>query len=851
MKSKILLGILVSLTIILTVFVGVNAVEIEKNLQETKEDLIYSNKYLVKENSIYRIAPKTSINEFNKNIEVSQGKEIKIYKDKKEVTSGYIGTGMTVKESDGREYTTSVIGDITGDGLVNQLELTRLIRHIVKIKGWELEGVEKAAADITGDGEVNLIDVSRLINYIVYGNLEYEDIKNEMPKLTGDNTTLNYTPTNWTKGPVKVSINTTVKGYTLQYSRDNITWEDYKNQIEIKENGKIYVRLRDNKGMVGNVVSGSISNIDKTLPTVELSPNGQSLVMPEQGNAKISVILTAKDAGGSGLNLLQYAWSQSNTQEPTQWSNFTNGSKIEKADITKPGTWYLWTKVTDKAGNRAENIKISKAFIINENMNTIAFTANKTGWTNGDVTVAVKYGANLIRDKKLTCTGNIGADYTINGVESVVVKTNEKIVTAEAKDAQGKVTSKLLKINNIDKIRPIINTQPSVINKTTSSIDLSIGVADNESGISKIEWYYKLDTESTYKTKTDEYTKMNGANVGVRGAVTKTTTIKELKTGIYSIYAVVYDVAGNSKTSSTIRVGTTAMPAGNKNITFNYSTTNWTNQNVNVTITKANAVSGYTIQYSTNNTTWKNYTSAVPMTANGTIYARLVDNAGNVGTAVTGSVSKIDKTAPTISKALTAPKIKGTSVDLSISVSDTVSGISKIEWYYKLKSEKTFQYKTDEYTKINGANAGTKTSVTKTTTISDLKLGESYDIYAVIYDVAGNIAINPVNSYLSVTTKTSDEPVHKTCTGTVRRRTGDNASGTTYVECLDCGGIVQVKAIYYDCDTCDFGFAKVTSIVRKCEDCLANNKEWIGHNDCWGENKEDIGMDKKYNHTIR
>lgn len=79
----------------------------------TEDDLIYSSKYLVKGKIIYRIDPKTSIEEFKKNIEIAKGQEIKIYKGKKEITSGNIGTGMKIKGTNGEEYETSVIGDIS------------------------------------------------------------------------------------------------------------------------------------------------------------------------------------------------------------------------------------------------------------------------------------------------------------------------------------------------------------------------------------------------------------------------------------------------------------------------------------------------------------------------------------------------------------------------------------------------------------------------------------------------------------------------------------------------------------------------------------------------------------------
>ena len=87
----------------------------EENKQEEGEEKeeIYSSKYLVKEKTISRIPPQTSIEEFKKNIETESGKEIKIYKEEKEITKGNIGTGMKIKIGEkGDEYEASVIGDI-------------------------------------------------------------------------------------------------------------------------------------------------------------------------------------------------------------------------------------------------------------------------------------------------------------------------------------------------------------------------------------------------------------------------------------------------------------------------------------------------------------------------------------------------------------------------------------------------------------------------------------------------------------------------------------------------------------------------------------------------------------------
>lgn len=56
----------------------------------------------------------------------------------------------------------SVSGDITGDGVVNNKDITRLFKYL---SGWETD-VNEAALDINGDGEVNNKDLTRLFQYL-------------------------------------------------------------------------------------------------------------------------------------------------------------------------------------------------------------------------------------------------------------------------------------------------------------------------------------------------------------------------------------------------------------------------------------------------------------------------------------------------------------------------------------------------------------------------------------------------------------------------------------------------------------------------------------------------------------
>lgn len=65
-------------------------------------------------------------------------------------------------------------------------------------------------------------------------------------------------------------------------------------------------------------------------------------------------------------------------------------------------------------------------------------------------------------------------------------------------------------VTNIDKTEPTISTALASAGVTTKGFTLSVGVTDTESGLSKIEWYYKLSSESSYTSQTKIYTEMNG-----------------------------------------------------------------------------------------------------------------------------------------------------------------------------------------------------------------------------------------------------------------------------------------------------------------------------------------------------
>ena len=102
---------------------------------------------------------------------------------------------------------------------------------------------------------------------------------------------------------------------------------------------------------------------DTTPPTVALQPNGGSYIIPSTGTLNIQTKITVSD-NESGFSTLQYAWSTNQKVKPTTgWTNFSSGQTVTLPEYTDTN-YYLWIDVVDKAGNVANNIRVSNAFSV-------------------------------------------------------------------------------------------------------------------------------------------------------------------------------------------------------------------------------------------------------------------------------------------------------------------------------------------------------------------------------------------------------------------------------------------------------------------------------------------------------
>lgn len=185
--------------------------------------------------------------------------------------------------------------------------------------------------------------------------------------------------------------------------------------------------------------------------------------------------------------------------------------------------------------------------------------------------------------------------------------------------------------------------------------------------------------------------------------------------------------------------------------TISYNPSGWTNREVTVSI--ETQVEGYTLEYSTDGRNWAKYTEPFKVVDNGTvIYVRLINEKSQIGGILTGTVTNIDNTVPKVNSFEAIGNVN--SISLSTDVEDTDSGIGKIIWYYKLEDEEAYKKIEEVYSEMNG-KTGDKQAI-KTKEITELTAGKIYNMYAEVYDVAGN---STCSRTLNVPLRTTPETV--------------------------------------------------------------------------------------------
>ena len=557
--------------------------------------------------------------------------------------------------------------------------------------------------------------------------------------------------TNWTSGNITLTATAsdTESGlYTASpYGWNSTTTWTNSNTLNVTKNGTYTVNVRNAIGSI-NSKSIVISNIDKTGPTINTALTGS-------GTTNSITLNTAISDAQSGVNKIIWYYKLSTD---STYKNATDTYTATTANTTRTHTftgliqnktYNVYAEIYDAVGNKTTSTTINVTTGTVPTASGATYTP--TTWTSGKVTVTLptKSGYTTVYTTNGTAPTKSSTKYTGAFAVSSNCKINYLFTDGTNIGGVGTVN-----VTNIDTANPVINTAITG-SGTTSTIKLSMAVSDTQSGVNKIVWYYKLSTDSTYKNAADTYT-----------ATTANTTRTHTFTGLtqnktYNAYAVVYDATGRTTQSTTINVTTGTVPTASG---ATYTPNTWTSGKVTVTLPTK---SGYTTVYTTNGTAptkdSTKYSAAFTVSSNCKINYLYTDGT-NIGGAGTVNVTNIDTANPVINTAITGSGTTST-IKLSMTVSDTQSGVNKIIWYYKLSTDSTYKNATDTYT-------ATTANTTRTHTFTGLTQNKTYNAYAVVYDVSGRMA---QSTTINVTT------------GTV-----PTASGATYTPSTWTNGNVSV-----------------------------------------------------------
>ena len=161
-------------------------------------------------------------------------------------------------------------------------------------------------------------------------------------------------------------------------------------------NQTIYAITYDGTNYSG-AATGTILKIDKTNPTISFVTNGNNTA------AKLQSSVVNITEGQSGINVLKYKWSTSNTGSASDGTTFATGDTVT-TPANLSGTYYLCVYVTDKVGN--SNNLCSGAFKLDNAIPTITkIDVSGTSISNISATVTANDANSGLHATAYSCDG--------------------------------------------------------------------------------------------------------------------------------------------------------------------------------------------------------------------------------------------------------------------------------------------------------------------------------------------------------------------------------------------------------------------------------------------------------------
>lgn len=459
--------------------------------------------------------------------------------------------------------------------------------------------------------------------------------------------------------------------------------------------------------------------IDKTKPTLNISTT------EAVSNSK-NINVSASDTGGSGIAGYCHKWS-----EPNQTPSLNGGEEWSGNNFITANPENNDKKCTVWVKDNAGNISDAKSIIVHNIVKPVTKVSLNGAIIKQGETVTLKAileGGNDFKNIKFESSNNSIATVSSNGKEVNVRVTGK---------SAGKSTIKCTVTNH---------------DNTTQTVEATVTVTsiafNPNSGTYKISYTDKSD-RVTLRSRVNVYGEpskteyaWSNSNNQVPNNWQQFTTGNEVTNivsnpGNYYLWIRATDQYNNSVTYVSNNFYVKYKVPDASQIKVNYSAKYWTNQDVIVRV--ESNIADFGIQISTDVKNWYSNTTYV-FTTNGTIYARFYDKTTQeIGNIMAINVNNIDKTPIKITNQITCTGNSSDSISVRLTTVDNESGFCKVVWHYTVISTGEHYTTEDVECNMNGYETGNRENVIKEKTLTNLRQGNLYEIYAEIYDVAGNM----------------------------------------------------------------------------------------------------------------
>ena len=422
---------------------------------------------------------------------------------------------------------------------------------------------------------------------------------------------------------------------------------------------------------------------------------------------KVTITATAKAKAGI----------KSLTMPDGSIKTYTGKTEVSETYVVTQNGEYTFTATNNKGETESKTVTIDN---ILEGTIQISSTPNEA--TNKSVTVTIEWPSGSENGIKEICSNGENKYTTVSGVKTTLTVNNNCVIKARIRNSVTEIKTATLNVTNIDKLAPntFTTTATTTSNRLTVTGCTTDQLATSTDGCSGVvAYYFSKDNGTSWQTNEDK--------------IQTSYTYTGLPQGTeYTIKMKAIDKAGNETITESI-TATTISIANLGDIQISPSTTDWTSQNVTVTVTWPTDTTGLIKRISTDEgTNWSNYTGAVTISSNCTVKAKLIDTTSQEGKTATLEIKNIDKNAPIVTAKQSSLTItQGDSHAISSYFTTNANGNAPI-------SSTTYSV-----TNTNSLSVGTHTVTCTVTKANGLKATGSMKVV--------------VNSSVKVTGKTSSD----------------------------------------------------------------------------------------------